>query len=476
MAQYQTGDGRWLVGDVTGESNYYGFLGWRDCVIQLTEDGATEQSVRYLEALRDYALAHNPLGEPIMPPSINVWISNNGTTTAVQADDVSVDGEKFTIGGIAWDGSEWDYSNAGKTSGGDPGYTVTEERVVVIPEQTVETEIFEGNPFALGSVTMSEDVSTLPDSLHITFNEIVYDVPKQEVQTEDGTLDLYGAIDFITYPFFIMPSAVEGGWECSVATQTAQTVTIKAEAVTKVVEVSEDFQMARGYTVSGSSTEIIPETSITTVLDGTTAISEFEPRVTQDDIADVLLVTFDGVDYRCEKQTVDGVAVYGADVTGVVSGSFDKPFLLGLEVGQKKVVHTPEAGTHTIQAKAVRTVVPSDDFKEAVTKVSELSFKPFVVTLTPTAADFSGTMDKTIAEINAAYKAGRKIIAKLYTASETSLEIPLFRVETDENETYSGFQFATISSGMIVVAWTGTSSDGTESGYATDVYALTPAT
>lgn len=121
MAQYQTGDGRWLVGDVTGESNYHGFLGWRDCVIQLTGEGATEQSVHYLEALRDYALAHNPLGEPIMPPSINVWISNNGTTTAVQADDLSIDGDKFTIGGIVWDGSTWDYSDAGKTSGGGSG-------------------------------------------------------------------------------------------------------------------------------------------------------------------------------------------------------------------------------------------------------------------------------------------------------------------------------------------------------------------
>lgn len=118
MAQYQTGDGRWLVGDVTGESSYHGFLGWRDCVIQLTGEGATEQSVHYLEALRDYALARNPLGEPIMPPSINVWISNNGTTTAVQADDLSIDGDKFTIGGIVWDGSTWDYSDAGKASGG----------------------------------------------------------------------------------------------------------------------------------------------------------------------------------------------------------------------------------------------------------------------------------------------------------------------------------------------------------------------
>ena len=34
----------------------------------------------------------------------------------------------------------------------------------------------------------------------------------------------------------------------------------------------------------------------------------------------------------------------------------------------------------------------------------------FIVTLTPTALDYSGTMDKTVAEIDAAYQAGKEII------------------------------------------------------------------
>lgn len=37
---------------------------------------------------------------------------------------------------------------------------------------------------------------------------------------------------------------------------------------------------------------------------------------------------------------------------------------------------------------------------------SEASSNKFIVTLTPTAPDYSGTMDKTVAEINAAHKAG----------------------------------------------------------------------
>jgi hypothetical protein len=121
MALFQTADGRWIVGGDRSGSEYKGFLGWRDCVIQLTASGATEESVDYLNAFRDYALAHKALGEPIMPPSVNVWISNNGTTTAVQADDLSVDGDAFTIGGIKWTGSAWDYSNAGQGSGGSGG-------------------------------------------------------------------------------------------------------------------------------------------------------------------------------------------------------------------------------------------------------------------------------------------------------------------------------------------------------------------
>lgn len=121
MAQYQTSDGRWIVGNVQGESDYHGFLGWRDCVIQLTASGATPDSVNYLNAFRDYAFTHKALNESIMPPSVNVWISNNGVTSAVQADDLSVDGNTFTIGGIKWTGSAWDYSNAGQGGGSGGG-------------------------------------------------------------------------------------------------------------------------------------------------------------------------------------------------------------------------------------------------------------------------------------------------------------------------------------------------------------------
>lgn len=119
MGVFKTSDGRTLVGLGQQDGNEYsGFAGWRDCVIQLTASGATENSVKYLNAIKDYAIVHNAKGESIMPPNMNIWISNIGVTTAVQADDIAVDGENVTICGIKWNGTAWDYTDAGKGSGG----------------------------------------------------------------------------------------------------------------------------------------------------------------------------------------------------------------------------------------------------------------------------------------------------------------------------------------------------------------------
>jgi hypothetical protein len=119
MGVFKTADGRTLVGIGQQDGNEYsGFNGWRDCVIQLTASGATENSVKYLNAIKDYAIAHNAKGESIMPPNLSVWVSNNGATTAVQADDIAVDGENVTICGIKWNGTAWDYTDAGKGGGG----------------------------------------------------------------------------------------------------------------------------------------------------------------------------------------------------------------------------------------------------------------------------------------------------------------------------------------------------------------------
>lgn len=124
MGITKTRDGRYLVGQgVTDGNEYKGSLAWRDIVIQLSADGATAESLEKLEFLRDYGLFHSGEGNSVMPPGVSVWISNNGTTTAVEADDITIDGSNYTICGIKWDGSAWDFSQAGHGTGGLPEVT-----------------------------------------------------------------------------------------------------------------------------------------------------------------------------------------------------------------------------------------------------------------------------------------------------------------------------------------------------------------
>lgn len=106
------------------------------------------------------------------------------------------------------------------------------------------------------------------------------------------------------------------------------------------------------------------------------------------------------------------------------------------------------------------------------------TLSPFIVTLTPTAADYSGTMDHTVAEIDAAYKTGRKIVFRLYTAVGVFIDVPVQLVSTDTDYEYPSFETSVIqvSSNALIFASTGTTSNGTEATYSTKIYTLTPAT
>ena len=118
MAIYNTPDGRQVVGSVESGNDYHGFNGKRDIIIQLTADGATTDGLNALEYLKAYAVEQNKQNKPIFPNGTRVWISANGYTKAVEADDIVIDGENITVGGIAWNGEAWDFTNAGQTGGG----------------------------------------------------------------------------------------------------------------------------------------------------------------------------------------------------------------------------------------------------------------------------------------------------------------------------------------------------------------------
>ena len=119
MGVNKTPDGRVNAGLGYSDLNQYkGYAGRREIVIQLTATGATQDSLDALEFLKSYALYHNSVGEPIFPASTNVFISNNGVTKAVEADEVTVDGANVNIGGCVWNGTAWDFTNAGQGGGG----------------------------------------------------------------------------------------------------------------------------------------------------------------------------------------------------------------------------------------------------------------------------------------------------------------------------------------------------------------------
>ena len=98
---------------------------------------------------------------------------------------------------------------------------------------------------------------------------------------------------------------------------------------------------------------------------------------------------------------------------------------------------------------------------------------PFIVNLTPTAEDFSGTMDKTVAEINAAYEAGQKIVFKVME-SETSYMMVDCSAQYFDGHDYPSFNAYIVNYVGIVFAATGTRDDGTYNEYGTTIYPLTP--
>ena len=96
----------------------------------------------------------------------------------------------------------------------------------------------------------------------------------------------------------------------------------------------------------------------------------------------------------------------------------------------------------------------------------------FIVTLTPTALDYSGTMDKTVAEINAAYEAGQEIWFRFPMAANLSYDMPTSTVVITGG--YAGFTWNGIANDMII-SFAITSLGADDNQYSTVIYSLTPA-
>ena len=101
----------------------------------------------------------------------------------------------------------------------------------------------------------------------------------------------------------------------------------------------------------------------------------------------------------------------------------------------------------------------------------------FIVTLTPTALDYSGTMDKTAAEITAAYKAGMEIYFRIDTFPGFDVvEIPCNSVTCATGYTNACFHGEIIepNTGVMIVILTQDINDDSIA-YYTHIYTLTPA-
>lgn len=141
-------------------------------------------------------------------------------------------------------------------------------------------------------------------------------------------------------------------------------------------------------------------------------------------------------------------------------------------------VNTLEIGSD--YTKISKVVDPVNDDDVANKKYVDQAGGKFIVTLTPTAEDFSGTMDKTVAEINAAYEAGQEIWFKVGTEAQGYAYVPANQISLGDR-TYPSFEATLLNPGVglmyagLMYAYTEFTDDGTKQTYSTKVYSLTPA-
>lgn len=135
-----------------------------------------------------------------------------------------------------------------------------------------------------------------------------------------------------------------------------------------------------------------------------------------------------------------------------------------------------------VQISGLPAVSASDNGKVltangGVWGASEPIGKKYIVTLTPTAADYSGTMDKTVAEIDAAYKAGQQVVFRVMTGATTYIEVDCTARGNgaDTYPSYNGYIIDDVNN-VLIYAFTGMTNDGAKAKYSTAIYTLTPAT
>lgn len=173
---------------------------------------------------------------------------------------------------------------------------------------------------------------------------------------------------------------------------------------------------------------------------------------------------------------VRGTDVYAYSCKDIVHVNFTK--ISGNSLAVSRIALSNSDTAKAAGASLAPSTTSFDDGCELIVKGGAWvkQQKKFVVTLTPTAPDYSGTMDKTVAEINAAYEAGRKIVFRILTGQDAYVEAVVTFVTVYGGTNYPMFEaFATMTERFIGI-FNEVTQDGTSTAYLTEIYALTPAT
>ena len=129
--------------------------------------------------------------------------------------------------------------------------------------------------------------------------------------------------------------------------------------------------------------------------------------------------------------------------------------------------------TRKAQIAAGAAITPLTPGEKLVKTLANPTDTKFVVTLTPTAADFSGTMDYTVAEIDEAYKSGKNIQFKV-VQGDSAIFLTALVIDNGGDYFAFGANLVNATVNALVEAWTVTSA-GSSNAYYTKVYVLTPA-
>lgn len=93
----------------------------------------------------------------------------------------------------------------------------------------------------------------------------------------------------------------------------------------------------------------------------------------------------------------------------------------------------------------------------------------FIVNLIPDSPDFSGNMDKTVAEIYEAYQAGKAIYFRIYVSMDNYIDVPVTAVYANGAYTYPSFNAYLVTEDYLIYAFTGTANDGAKDSYAAEI-------